>query len=56
MNIIIASGERPNCSVCKKPLKSWNPLIKDEECVPCTADRISNHLIEIVRKSFNKKT
>lgn len=48
MDIIILPGSRPNCSICGKPLESWNPLIEDEECTPCVAERISNELIKIV--------
>lgn len=50
MDIIILSGERPNCSCCGKPLASWNPLIENEECVPCIANRISDALIEEIKK------
>jgi len=54
MDIIILSGQRPNCPICGKPLKSWNPLIEHEECVPCIADRISNELMKIVDKQLQK--
>ena len=54
MNIIINSGIRPNCICCGKPLKSWNPLIEKEECVPCIANRISDALMDIVNKQLNK--
>lgn len=54
MNIIIFSGERPNCASCGKPLPSWNPLEKNEECVPCIANRISDHMIKFIQKELDK--
>ena len=54
MDIIIASGERPNCHKCKKPLKSWNPLIVNEECPECISDYISDKLMEEVNKQLKK--
>jgi len=54
MNIIISAGQGPSCSVCKKPLESWNPLIKNEKCIPCTADEISTAMIKIVKEQYDK--
>lgn len=52
MDIIILSGQRPNCASCGKPLPSWNPLIENEECIPCIADRVSDKLMEYVHNAI----
>lgn len=56
MNIIILSGERPNCSSCGMPLPSWNPLQKNEECKKCESERFGAFWESYFNKLFQKNT
>ncbi len=43
---------RPNCKTCNIPMNEWNPFAEEHEHIECAADRISNHMINIIKKQF----
>lgn len=54
MNTIKIISPQPKCKLCGKLMNEWNPFAKEHEHTQCTANRISDALIEIVKKQLNK--
>ena len=55
MNYTIIKSKRPNCKICGKPLKEWNPFVADNEHehTECTADRISDAMMVYVKDAIH---
>lgn len=54
MTLKIIYSPRPKCKTCNKLMESWNPFADTHEHTECAADRISDKLMDIVKKEFNK--
>lgn len=55
MELKLIISEQPKCITCNLPMLSWNPFADTHEHVGCTADRISDNLLQILKKELNKK-
>ena len=47
--------ETPICKSCGLEMESWNPFSDEHEHVLCTSNRITDSLIEIVKKDLNDR-
>lgn len=48
----IIISPQPNCCTCGMPMLEWDPFGEKHEHIECASDRISDHLIELVRKDL----
>ena len=55
MDYKVIISERPKCKTCKELAKEWNPFQEEYECVKCIANKISDSLLEIVKKQLKLK-
>jgi hypothetical protein len=47
-------GPWPTCKGCGCRMDYWSPYMQEYECVPCTANRISDVLIQNVMKQISQ--
>lgn len=52
MNFYKIISRRPNCNHCGEPMESWNPFGDFHEHPECSADRVSDKLMEIIKQQF----
>jgi len=45
-------SKQPSCKTCGGLMKEWNPFANEHEHTECTAERISEHMIQIIRKQM----
>lgn len=48
-------SEQPKCKTCGVLMGEWNLFADEYEHIECSADRISDILIEMVRNDLNEK-
>lgn len=51
---MIIKSEQPNCKVCNKPLENWFLFQEKFVCSGCLSEKISNSIINNIRKAFYK--
>lgn len=53
MNVKTIISNQPSCKTCGKLMKEWNPFAEEHEHTECTAERMSEHLIQMIRNQMN---
>lgn len=46
-------SNQPSCKTCGKLMKEWNPFAEEHEHPVCAAERMSEHLIQIIREQMS---
>lgn len=49
---LIIISPQPRCKTCNELMTEWNPFADEHEHTECMAERISDELIEIIKKQF----
>ena len=52
MNFYKIVSDKPPCSICGLPMKSWNPFATVHKHNECISEEISNKLIDILKKEL----
>jgi len=47
-------SKQPKCKTCDKLMREWNPFAEIHEHTECSAKRISESLIEILKKQLKR--
>lgn len=48
-------SEQPKCKTCGKLMQEWNPFAEVNEHIECSGKRISESLIDILKKDLKAK-
>ena len=57
MNYYRIKSKQPNCKICGKPLKEWNPFSDEHEHITCASKRIADNIMKDIKrdlKALNK--
>jgi hypothetical protein len=52
MNFYRIKSKQPKCKTCGKLLREWNPFATEHEHIECASKRLSDSLIEVIKKDF----
>lgn len=47
-------SEQPKCKTCGKLMLKWNPFADEHEHVKCISERVSESLIEVIKRDLFK--